>query len=872
MPHIRRQPGVVTDSSIGCTRNKLWSTASFFTIALALAGCGDDTTGTATDSASETDGTTGGSDSPTTAGPTTQTGTDSSSSESESDAGTTPTTTGPTDSETSDSESTSSDSESDSESDSDTGEPVLFKAGVGMRYVDGPVGISMAGYGGRLGANSTPWSGVFFGTKGFYGFQTVKAMVVEDADGDRMALLKIPTMSSESSLTDGTVAKLKELYDIDLEGRIFTGATHSHHTNARYWRLPDIFGPIGADTHDEEVIDRLSTIFAGAIKDAIDDLDAAEWAYGYQDDWDPGDQIYRDRRSHNNPTYPKDPRLTLLAVRRPGGEPMAAIVNFGMHGIVFGTDNELLTEDAPGGLELKFEEAFYEHTGSPIFGMFIQSGGGDASPSGGFLGHSKTQKIEMIGETAAPRILDLYDSLEWRNEGDVAARSRRIDLRFDKIGYDDYKEFEALGGLVKYEWGGFQCQVLGEDLNDDDPNTSMEGKDKTCIPVNTLLGGDVPHQEVHTAFLTTGHIGDFYLVSIPGEPAYSVVKYLREQVEERSTPERPLDVMAYGYSQDHLLYFTHPDDWFQAGYEAEMSLWGPLAGKYIIDTQMGLVDELLDDITDPVFEEDSPHDPPGNFSPRGFERSLNQGDVLDDVPPMAERTERIRFGFGGGDPSIASPIVRVQVDAEDNGTFVDVPHPAGWAGKALDNTRYHMITHYDPNPGPNGQIAESRSHNWYVDWEIPDDLPAGTYRLVASGQYFDGNTTNEFEAVSSSVVITQAAAANLDVERNGAQLNLALTLPPTVWTTEGSWPITGWRLFDHTVGPDEPIHVQATLALEFLIDGQVQPGAYTADFSDGAHAFDMGETGIDPSTPGLSVRAYLADDIVPSLVTGVINP
>ena len=62
-------------------------------------------------------------------------------------------------------------------------------------------------------------AGRFFGTKGFYGFQTVKAMVVEDADGDRMALLKIPTMSSESSLTDGTVAKLKELYDIDLEGR-----------------------------------------------------------------------------------------------------------------------------------------------------------------------------------------------------------------------------------------------------------------------------------------------------------------------------------------------------------------------------------------------------------------------------------------------------------------------------------------------------------------------------------------------------------------------------------------------------------------------------------------------------------------------------
>ncbi len=848
-------------------------TCTSIPLVLSLAtGCGDDTTSTATDSASDSDtdaSTTGGTETPTTAGPTTQTGTDSSSSDTDSGATTDPTS--DSDTTTSDSD-TTTESESESESDSDTGEPVLFKAGVGMRYVDGPVGISMAGYGGRIGANATPWSGVFFGTKGFYGFQTVKAMVVEDADGDRMALLKIPTMSSESSLTDGTVAKLKELYDIDLEGRIFTGATHSHHTNARYWRLPDIFGAIGADTPDEEVIDKLSTTFAEAIKDAIDDLDEAEWAYGYQDDWDPADQIYRDRRSNNNPTYPKDPRLTMLAVRRPGGEPMAAIINFGMHGIVFGTDNELLTEDAPGGLELKFEEAFYQHTGSPILGMFIQSGGGDASPSGGFLGHSKTQKIEMIGETAAPRILELYDSLEWQTEGDVAARSRRIDLRFDKIGYNEYHEFEALGGLVKYEWGGFQCQVLGENLDDDDPNTSMEGKDKTCIPVNTMLGGDVPHQEVHTAFLTTGQIGDFFLVSIPGEPAYSVVKYLREQVEERSTPERPLDVMAYGYSQDHLLYFTHPDDWFQAGYEAEMSLWGPLAGKYIVDTQMSLVDDLLDGVTEPVLTEDSPHDAPGGFSPRGFEQSQNQGEVLTDVPPMAERTERIRFGFGGGDPSIASPIVRVQVDADDNGTFVDVPHPAGWAGKALDNTRYHMITHYDPEPAPNGQIAQSRAHNWYIDWEIPDDLPAGTYRLVASGRYFDGNTTTMYEATSSSVVITQSAAANLDVSLNGSSLTLDLTLPPTVWTTEGSWPVTGWRLFDHTVGPDQPIHVQAPLSLEFLLDGEPQPGTYEVVWTDGAYVFDLADADIAPDTPGLSVRAYLAADIVPSDVTAEINP
>ncbi|MFY0531412.1 hypothetical protein [Nannocystis pusilla] len=51
-----------------------------------------------------------------------------------------------------------------------------------------------------------------------------------------------------------------------------------------------------------------------------------------------------------------------------------------MHGTVFDSPNELFTEDAPGGLEMKFEEAFFAAKGQPIFGMFAQSGGGDASP------------------------------------------------------------------------------------------------------------------------------------------------------------------------------------------------------------------------------------------------------------------------------------------------------------------------------------------------------------------------------------------------------------------------------------------------------------------------------------------------------------
>ena len=351
--------------------------------------------------------------------------------------------------------------------------PGPLKAGVALGYLEGPVGVSMAGYGLRAVTNDTPWNDVLNGSRGFHGVPSIKVMALE-AGGERLVLVKLPTMSSEASLTEGTADKLQALYGIDLRGRIITGATHSHHTQARYWRLPDALGLVGADSPDEEVIDRMTTAFAETIKAALDDLGPAEWAYGWADDWDPEDHVYRDRRGENDPTYGKDPRLTLLAVRRPGGQPLATIINFATHGTLFDSDNELLTEDA-AGFEAIVEDAFYAKNGAPLLGMFIQSGGGDASPAGGHLGHRDPQKIEMIGHAAAPAILDLLGGLEWRDEAALRVRSQRIDLSYERFGYDQNGEFMSKDGLP-YTWGAWQCK--GDGVDDANPETSLEGKPK----------------------------------------------------------------------------------------------------------------------------------------------------------------------------------------------------------------------------------------------------------------------------------------------------------------------------------------------------------------------------------------------------------
>lgn len=744
----------------------------------------------------------------------------------------------------------------------DTGAPAglpqgPLRAGAAVGYLTGPVGASMAGYGGRTITNDTPWNELLNGASGFYGYGVAKAIAVE-VEGERLVLLKMPTMSGEHSLTEGTIAKLKELHGIDLTGRLLTGATHSHHNLARYWRLPDALGFIGADAPDEELIDRMTTALADVVADAIADLGPAQWGVAWDDDWDPDDRVHRDRRGENNPTYGKDRRLTMLAVRRPDGAPMAAILNFGMHGTVFDSDNELFTEDAPGGLEMKFEEAFYAARGAPIFGLFIQSGGGDASPAGDMLDHPGPARIEMVGEAAAPKLLSIYDQVEWRDEATLGVRSRRIDLTYSGIGYDDYPEFLNAGGKP-YTWGGWSCKGGEGEVDDNNPATSMEGKPKNCMPVDTLItsfGGTIPNGEVHQTYLTVAALDDFYLVSLPGEPAASTIQYLRGELAARE-----VDGMAFGYSQDHLLYLTHPDDWLQGGYESEMSLWGPLFAKYLVDRQMELVDALIVGEGAPVWSEESPALSVGKpFEPRAVEASAEPPAITAGPAPEVGRGETVRLAWTGGDPSLGEPLVIVQVDRGEG--FVDVPAPSGWPGRALDNTRYHMLTHYDPEPEPDGEILPSRSHRWYVDWQVPSDMPAGTYRLRVTGRAHDGAAASDYALESAPLTIV-AGKTEATAVLAGGTLTLTVKLGPLPYVLEKTWPIGGFRLLDPTVGPDQPATIRAPLTLAFVKDGQPVGGTHEVAYTPGqGHVFDFAAAGLAPE--GLTARINLRDDIVPS--------
>ncbi len=731
-----------------------------------------------------------------------------------------------------------------------------LRAGVAALPLDVPVGVSMGGYGNRIAGLASAWAGLFAASEGGHGHLMLKAMAFE-VGAERLVLLKLPLPFSEDSLTHEMQRVLATEHGLALEGRVITAATHTHHGPARFWRLPAPLGIAGIDSPDDEVIAIIAARMAETVARAVAELAPAEVGFAVVEDWDPADRVYRDRRSVNDAIWGKDPRLTVLGVRRLDGTPLAVMANFGMHGTILGPDNALLSEDAAGGFEQKLEEAFFARHGVPALGIFTQAGGGDAAPAGRHLGHQGEQRMQMVGVAGADAVLDAWQSLTWRSEVPLAVRSRLIDIRHAWI-YGDSGEFDQAPG-VAFEHGSINCTI------DPEEGISQLGEPKRCVGLESLmatLGESFPHPELNQTYLSVARLGDLYLMTIPGEPTHSIADHARRAFAEVAAQRgAALEVMVVGYSQDHLLYFTHPDDWYLGAYEAEFSLWGPWGGRWLVDRQVALATAMIDGFNRPAYYEESPDlSPPLGRETRALEASLAPGVFVVEPPPALARLEVLEVVVGGGDPRLGLP--RFELQREHAGAFLPVVGPLA---TPLDNARYEGLTLYRPEPPMSREILEARDHRWAWRLQVPPWLPLGRYRVVASGRarqtelasWSAASTTFDLvEAPDVAIAITPIAG-----RADAFALRMTHAPAPLVTAEAGRRPESGWQVFDPGVRHDARIRVQAPLRVHVEIDGELAVAPRIVDWDEalGGHVLDLAPLGLAGSER-LRVRVALAQD------------
>jgi Neutral/alkaline non-lysosomal ceramidase, N-terminal len=89
-----------------------------------------------------------------------------------------------------------------------------------------------------------------------------------------------------------------------------------------------------------------------------------------------GTVTWFERNTTKVPTAPVDPTVTVLRVDAADGKPMAILVNYACHAVIFGPDNLQYSADFPGVMTKTVEQAFDDH---PLC-FFLQGAPGDINP------------------------------------------------------------------------------------------------------------------------------------------------------------------------------------------------------------------------------------------------------------------------------------------------------------------------------------------------------------------------------------------------------------------------------------------------------------------------------------------------------------
>jgi neutral ceramidase len=258
------------------------------------------------------------------------------------------------------------------------------------------------------------------------------------------------------------------------------------------------------------------------------------------------------------PTAPVDPTVTVIRIDKANGSPLAVLVNYACHPVVFGSDNLRYSADYPGVMNQTVEKEL----GSGVQSFFIQGAPGDINP---YYAVTPIEENavgmrdwtgERLGREAARVAGEIHTQAVDAPEIAFRETSLTVHLRWDA------EKFRAalmkfLGPQVMEEYG---AQIVPE----------------IQLPVTTVLIDK-----------------DIALMTMPGEP------FVDFQMNWRDRCPAP-HALLLGYTNGYNGYFPTILAASRGGYgAASASTWvEPGAGERMVDTSVIGVHEMLGHFSD----------------------------------------------------------------------------------------------------------------------------------------------------------------------------------------------------------------------------------------------------------------------------------
>jgi hypothetical protein len=400
-------------------------------------------------------------------------------------------------------------------------------AGAGRAVLAVPGGVPLGGYGGVARRLLLPdllgryphafWLQPSIGQRDPL---AARALVLE-RDGTRVTWIVLDVVAVDQALTRAVRARLGPA-----AGTLIVSATHTHSGPGAYVRST-IAGLLTMDRFDAVVHEAIVTAAVEAVRMA----EAARAPARVGIATVQGPPVIASRLGKS-----LDHELTVLALRRPEGAPVALVWNFGIHSTVLGASNLELSADVTGAASERVEKEL----GVPA--LFVAGALGDVSPS-----RHGPASLPAMGAELAAAVLEGWRAGTPLSRAGLTTRATTLALPAPRLSLRN-----CLGRWVP--------RALG-------------------VPL-----GDMFPREVELAAVA---LGDVAWVVVPGELQTALGRRVKLAGRELFG-----EAFVAGISNDYLGYFVTAADYDRTAYVTCASVYGPDTGDRLTDRAVELLYEL----------------------------------------------------------------------------------------------------------------------------------------------------------------------------------------------------------------------------------------------------------------------------------------
>ncbi|WP_372789563.1 neutral/alkaline non-lysosomal ceramidase N-terminal domain-containing protein [Paraconexibacter sp.] len=437
------------------------------------------------------------------------------------------------------------------------------------------------------------------------------------------------------------------------------------------------------------------------------------------------DQFYGEGDAADDPfgtEHTVDRRLRLLRIEGTDGRPLAAWLNFPVHLTTSTPAADLWDADLAGPAEQHLEDAVggTDRHGPQglreqgFVALFNNGSLGDLMPV--FDSYNPTAVMDLQGARIASGARQA-----WEQAGRRLTTELPVDVRWTRICYCG-QEVEAgrrvaanpifglpfLGGSedgasIFHEPVATEGRRLPAELAD-----PVQGRKIQAVP-SELLDVHETQPEVHLV-----RLGDRLLVGAPGEPSVEMGRRFDAAVRPL-LPAGVRDPVVVGLTNDYLGYLTTPEEYEMQHYEGGHTVFGIWTSTLMRQSFEALATAMRDGAPAPAPTVPGDLGDAGEAKPEVGDGGV-AGAITTEPAELVRRFDVVDLGWKGAAGGVDRPA---------DTAFIAVERQEGTSWRRVDSDLGLSIAWREVSEGA-----------FAARYDVPGDLPTGTYRLrVASARY-----------------------------------------------------------------------------------------------------------------------------------------